>query len=129
VPKSQFNITNVSHKLSGKGDMSSLSVEWASKSILRESLSSSQRLGGGSCMSSSMTYYDIHLLTSYEDDMLPFVLYKIFNVLCYSTSAQFLRSCRRVLVVSHYSCSVSRWRPQKVDKRMVLEHTHGLFIT
>ncbi len=26
-------------------------------------------------------------------------------------------------------CSVSRWRPQKVDKRMVLEHTHGLFIT
>ncbi len=26
------------------------------------------------------------------------------------------------------SCSVSRWRPQKVDKRMVLEHTHGLFI-
>jgi hypothetical protein len=27
VPKSQFNITNVSHKLSGKGDMSSLSVE------------------------------------------------------------------------------------------------------
>ncbi len=28
-----------------------------------------------------------------------------------------------------YYCSVSRWRPQKVDKRMVLEHTHGLFIT
>jgi hypothetical protein len=27
------------------------------------------------------------------------------------------------------TCSVSRWRPQKVDKRMVLEHTHGLFIT
>ncbi len=26
-------------------------------------------------------------------------------------------------------CSVSRWRPQKVDKRMVLDHTHGLFIT
>ncbi len=26
-------------------------------------------------------------------------------------------------------CSVSRRRPQKVDKRMVLEHTHGLFIT
>ncbi len=26
-------------------------------------------------------------------------------------------------------CSVSRWRPQKVDKRMVLEYTHGLFIT
>jgi hypothetical protein len=23
----------------------------------------------------------------------------------------------------------SRWRPQKVDKRMVLEYTHGLFIT
>jgi hypothetical protein len=27
------------------------------------------------------------------------------------------------------NCSVSRWRPQKVDKRMVLKHTHGLFIT
>jgi hypothetical protein len=26
-------------------------------------------------------------------------------------------------------CSVSLWRPQKVDKRMVLEYTHGLFIT
>ncbi len=26
-------------------------------------------------------------------------------------------------------CSWSRHRPQKVDKRMVLEHTHGLFIT
>ncbi len=26
-------------------------------------------------------------------------------------------------------CSWSRRRPQKVDKRMVLEHTHGLFIT
>jgi hypothetical protein len=26
-------------------------------------------------------------------------------------------------------CSVLRWRPQKVDKRMVLEYTHGLFIT
>jgi hypothetical protein len=30
---------------------------------------------------------------------------------------------------THYTCSVSRWRPQKVDKRMVLEYTHGLFIT
>jgi hypothetical protein len=28
-----------------------------------------------------------------------------------------------------FTCSVSRWRPQKVDKRMVLEYTHGLFIT
>jgi hypothetical protein len=27
------------------------------------------------------------------------------------------------------SCSVSRGRPHKVDKRMVLEYTHGLFIT
>jgi hypothetical protein len=27
------------------------------------------------------------------------------------------------------TCSVSRWRPQKVDKRRVLEYTHGLFIT
>jgi hypothetical protein len=26
-------------------------------------------------------------------------------------------------------CSVSRWRLHKVDKRMVLEYTHGLFIT
>ncbi len=31
--------------------------------------------------------------------------------------------------LNSYNCSVSRWRPQKVDKRMVLEHTHGLFIT
>jgi hypothetical protein len=23
------------------------------------------------------------------------------------------------------TCSVSRWRPQKVDKRMVLVYTHG----
>jgi hypothetical protein len=29
----------------------------------------------------------------------------------------------------HRHCSVSRWRPQKVDKRMVLEYTHGVFIT
>jgi hypothetical protein len=28
-----------------------------------------------------------------------------------------------------YNCSVLRWRLQKVDKRMVLEYTHGLFIT
>jgi hypothetical protein len=32
-------------------------------------------------------------------------------------------------VLLESSCSVSRWRPQKVDKRMVLEYTHGLFIT
>jgi hypothetical protein len=31
--------------------------------------------------------------------------------------------------MKYLKCSVSRWRPQKVDKRMVLEHTHGLFIT
>ncbi len=41
---------------------------------------------------------------------------------------------RKIPVSVHTSwpvqdCSVSRWRPQKVDKRMVLEHTHGLFIT
>jgi hypothetical protein len=29
--------------------------------------------------------------------------------------------------VRHNMCSVSRWRPHKVDKRMVLEYTHGLF--
>ncbi len=28
-----------------------------------------------------------------------------------------------------YMFRTSRWRPQKVDKRMVLEYTHGLFIT
>jgi hypothetical protein len=33
------------------------------------------------------------------------------------------------LIIAFCYCSVSRWRPQKVDKRMVLEHTHGLFIT
>ncbi len=31
--------------------------------------------------------------------------------------------------LSTVHCSVSRWRPQKVDKRMVLVYTHGLFIT
>jgi hypothetical protein len=29
----------------------------------------------------------------------------------------------------HYTCSRSRRRAEKVDKRMVLVHTHGLFIT
>ncbi len=38
-------------------------------------------------------------------------------------------SLRSQLNVIEQYCSVSRWRPQKVDKRMVLEHTHGLFIT
>ncbi len=28
-----------------------------------------------------------------------------------------------------YTCSRSRRRAEKVDKRMVLVHTHGLFIT
>ncbi len=44
-----------------------------------------------------------------------------------------VRSCvQRVTIPSKRvipNCSVSRRRPQKVDKRMVLEHTHGLFIT
>ncbi len=35
----------------------------------------------------------------------------------------------RDAIVHDDECSVSRWRPQKVDKRMVLEYTHGLFIT
>ncbi len=33
------------------------------------------------------------------------------------------------LFYKHRFCSVSRGRPHKVDKRMVLEYTHGLFIT
>jgi hypothetical protein len=36
---------------------------------------------------------------------------------------------RTPTVQQRASCSWSRRRPQKVDKRMVLEHTHGLFIT
>jgi hypothetical protein len=33
-------------------------------------------------------------------------------------------------MVRHSTCSVSSpWRPHKEDKRMVLEYTHGLFIT
>ncbi len=36
--------------------------------------------------------------------------------------------CTTIVMMYAY-CSVSRWRPQKVDKRMVLEYTHGLFIT
>jgi hypothetical protein len=39
----------------------------------------------------------------------------------------------RMRPITHWGgichCSVSRWRPHKVDKRMVLEYTHGLFIT
>ncbi len=31
--------------------------------------------------------------------------------------------------LSWFLFRTSRWRPQKVDKRMVLEYTHGLFIT
>jgi hypothetical protein len=31
--------------------------------------------------------------------------------------------------IDNIYCSISQWRPQKVDKRMVLEYTHGLFIT
>ncbi len=31
--------------------------------------------------------------------------------------------------IIYNNCSVSRWRPHEVDKRMVLVHTHGLFIT
>jgi hypothetical protein len=34
-----------------------------------------------------------------------------------------------VPIVGNNYCSASWWRPQKVDKRMVLEYTHGLFIT
>jgi hypothetical protein len=37
--------------------------------------------------------------------------------------------CPKMLKGALYNCSASRWRPQKVDKRMVLEYTHGLFIT
>jgi hypothetical protein len=37
--------------------------------------------------------------------------------------------CKQKIYVSKFDCSVSRWRPQKVDKPMVLEYTHGLFIT
>ncbi len=36
---------------------------------------------------------------------------------------------KEILKLLVYKCSVSRWRPHKVDKRMVLEYTHGLFIT
>jgi hypothetical protein len=40
-------------------------------------------------------------------------------------------SVPQVMSMLHHctTCSLSRWRPQKVDKRMVLEYTHGLFIT
>ncbi len=51
-----------------------------------------------------------------------------------SPSVDFFNDIRPGMIFEfdHYCnnyCSVSRWRPQKVDKRMVLEHTHGLFIT
>ncbi len=41
----------------------------------------------------------------------------------------FLKKKKTLLLTYRPLCSVSRWRPQKVDKRMVLEYTHGLFIT
>ncbi len=44
----------------------------------------------------------------------------VFNLIsCSSLLSRFLWT----------SCSVSRGRPVQEDKRMVLEHTHGLFIT
>ncbi len=59
--------------------------------------------------------------------------YKIDNCnpllsVCYFMRNQML--CCRILCFSRrHTCSWSRRRPQKVDTRMVLEHTHGLFIT
>ncbi len=40
-----------------------------------------------------------------------------------------LNQINRSYELLNFTCSVSRWRPHKVDKRMVLEYTHGLFIT
>ncbi len=45
------------------------------------------------------------------------------------TNSQNYRSGATPCKKRRKDCSWSRRRPQKVDKRMVLEHTHGLFIT
>jgi hypothetical protein len=43
----------------------------------------------------------------------------------------FSRDLRRIydITISWYNCSQSLWRAATEDKRMVLVHTHGLFIT
>jgi hypothetical protein len=51
-----------------------------------------------------------------------------FNLLLFNIKMVVLQGPNKTDYGDDY-CSVSRWRPQKVDKRMVLEHTHGLFIT
>jgi hypothetical protein len=58
---------------------------------------------------------------------------KLFSFFCKFAEILDFSYIPRVLGIRTISfcayCSVSRWRPQKVDKRMVLEYTHGLFIT
>ncbi len=60
-----------------------------------------------------------------------YILYLVFicNLLlfapCITCTLLYFVPC----IYLYLACSVSRWRPQKVDKRMVLEYTHGLFIT
>jgi hypothetical protein len=56
----------------------------------------------------------------------PFLLLSVRNVIIPSILCRGKMKFRGIF---YYYCSVSRWRPQKVDKRMVLEYTHGLFIT
>jgi hypothetical protein len=48
------------------------------------------------------------------------------NVEAINVTVQYIKGITYIICTF---CSVSRWRPQKVDKRMVLEYTHGLFIT
>ncbi len=56
-----------------------------------------------------------------------------YTTVCYKRTsvyyALYKYTVHRVHKHRGMNCSVSRWRPQKVDKRMVLEYTHGLFIT
>jgi hypothetical protein len=62
------------------------------------------------------------LLTATADSAACYLL----CILCrWPTLSTVLTNC----CIGYSYCSVSRWRPQKVDKRMVLEYTHGLFIT
>ncbi len=59
------------------------------------------------------------------------------KILCFTTLSFCVWELQHITVIfkinliwkALHQCSVSRWRPHKVDKCMVLEYTHGLFIT
>ncbi len=79
--------------------------------------------------SQSSVEYTGHLHTSYWWFNLLLSSYGIWRH-CMRSHVHHSRGCdqpKRKADLAY--CSWSRRRPQKVDKRMVLEHTHGLLIT